>query len=1384
MEDTAPSSPVLVSVFADDKPALPSKLDFSVVGIGASAGGVQALLRFFENMPANSGMAFIVILHLSPKHESNAADVLQRATRMPVVQATKPLAIEKNTVYVISPKTQLTMNDSYLSVAEADVRPLGQHVAIDLFFRTLAIAHKERAFGIVLSGTGADGSAGLARIKEQGGVTIVQSPTDAEHDGMPLAAIGTGAVDFILPVVDMPQKLIDISSNARVLQLPAANDPDAPLAAAVPVSADEEAERALHEVIHLLHNRTGHDFRHYKRATVLRRIERRMQVRGVNNLPAYRALLEQDEQESPALLSDMLIGVTNFFRDREAFDSLERDVLPQLFQHKQTDEQVRVWIAACSTGEEAYSIAMLLAEQAALMPRKPGVQVFATDIDDDAIAVARTGIYPASIVTDVSPVRVRQFFTKEEERYRIRKGIRDSILFAAHNLLRDPPFSKLDLISCRNLLIYLNRDVQAQVLELFHFSLNPGGFLFLGSAESADAVGNFFTPFDKKNRIYRARALSRSSRYMPLPPFGTPHRLPQPDQAMQPQSRRKFSFSEMHQRVLAQYAPPSLVVNQESNIVHMSDRAGRFLRHVGGEPSRNVVSLVLPELRVELRTALFQAWQSRKSVEARRVQLTREDRHYYVNMVVRPFHDEDAASDFVLVLFDEVEQTMSEGAENKDGDKNNMVLKQLEDELQRTKEQLQETIEQSEISTEELRASNEEQQAINEELRSATEELETSKEELQSVNEELITVNYELRMKVEETGKVNDDLNNLVASTDIATVFVDSAMRIKRYTPRAADIFSVIPSDIGRSLLDITHRLDYEQLADDAAATFETLRPVEREVCSTDGRFYIARMLPYRTTEDRIDGAVLTFFDITSLRQAEEKLRAGEERMRLVAESTKDYAIITMDTDGNVTSWNKGAERMFGYAESEILGQSGERIFTPEDRRNGMFDDERRRAREEGRAEDERWHLRKDGTRVFCSGVMTPLRDGEFYGYAKIARDETEHRLRETMREAQLSEEQARRGKAQVDNAMKDEFLAIMSHELRHPLNLIYINAELLSRLPEIAKSPTTAHAAGIIRNAVVSQAKIIDDLLDLSRVNTGKLTLDMSDIDLCAIAREIVEVMQADPAAAGLTIAVVCAEGSVMIRADRVRIEQVVLNLLSNAIKFTPPGGNIELRVEREGETARLEVTDSGYGIAPEFLPHVFDMFAQSSAGMRRNKNGLGIGLMLVRHIVELHGGRIEAVSEGLGRGTRFTVSLPLRATQPAESALRHDATKAGIAGLRILLVDDMEDAVVGLKALLELEGAHVRAVTSATDALKAIDEEAVDLMVSDVAMPGMDGYALIKEVRKKPGLANLPAIAVTGLGRVEDAERAHEAGFSAHISKPVLLDVLVKTATELLRK
>lgn len=1364
-----------------------STLDYPVVGIGASAGGLKALLTFFEQMPSDCGMAFVVIMHLSPKHESNADKILQNVTRMRVLQVQQPVPIERNNIYVIPPAMDLSMSDGYLRLLKS-TRERGPQVAIDLFFRTLADVHHTHAIGIVLSGSGADGSVGLARIKEQGGVTLAQSPEDAEYDSMPLNAIETGMVDIVLPVAEMPQRLVELGRNMVELltqrpPIPSPGDVEQD-------QGDLESERAhtqskpnelaLREILAALRSRTGHDFRHYKQATVLRRIERRMQVNALRDMPSYAKYLQNHPDETPNLLADMLIGVTNFFRDREAFEALERDIVPALYEEKAQaeDKSLRIWSAACSTGEEAYSLGMLFSDYAQIRPHHDDevhLQLFATDIDDRSLEAARTGVYPEAIITDVPPMRLRQYFVKEQNHYRMQKELRERILFARHNILRDPPFSRLDLISCRNLMIYLDRDIQIEVLRMFHFALNAGGYLFLGSSETADACSQLFEPVDKKNRIYRAKNVGSGLRRAPTAPF---HSLTatgplSQSQTSQPHRRnRKFSFADVHQRALEQYAPPSVIVNHDAEIVHMSDRAGNFLRYVGGEPSLNLTILVHPQLRLELRTALYQATHTGKSVEARRVRLERDGRQYYVNMVVRPFRDNEAGSEYMLVIFDEVEDCM-DGNTLANPTTKDSVLTQLEAELQQTKEQLQVTMEHSETSTEELRASNEELQAINEELRSATEELETSKEELQSINEELTTVNFELKTKVDETSKINDDLQNLIASTDIATLFVDRTMRIKWFTPRAQDIFNVIGNDAGRSLLDITHRLDYPQLHQDATEAFESLHLVEREISNLDrSRWYLARLLPYRTLDDRIQGAVLTFIDITDRRRAEEQVRAGEAHMKQLAQSTKGYAIITLDCDGIITTWNRGAENIFGYAEKEVLGQNIRLIYTEADRSLGVPEAERQRALEQGQAADERWHLRRDGTQCFFSGLVNPLVDGrgKVTGFAKIARDITEDRQRSHDQQNELESIQAA-------NQQKDQFFAVLSHELKHPLNLIQLNADLIARSQAAKNTPTLQKATQAIQNAVRSQSRIIDDLMDVSRIRTGKLKLNFITLSYQELLKGIEAVFGPLAQAEGVSFETFKPEQPVFVHADPTRLEQIIWNLLNNAWKFTKGGDRICMQLERDGDLARLDVIDTGEGITADFLPKVFDMFGQAEMQhAQRSKHGLGIGLALVKQLVEAHGGRIEAFSEGLGRGARFSIWLPMHLQTELElSGLASHELNGGLLGIRILLVDDSPDILDTMRELLESEGAKVTVADSGAKGIELAEQSRFDVIVSDVGMPVVDGHKMMSEIRRGTTNAETPSIALTGYGTLSDVDKAKSAGFTLHLRKPIDLQALI---------
>ena len=946
-----------------------------VVGLGGSAGGVTALRDFFANVRADSGQAFVVVLHLSPDHESRLAEVLQSVAAIPVSQVTNTVRIERNHAYVVSPNQSLSITDGLL--VPAAMVQTERRAPVDMFFRALADAHASRAVSVILSGTGSDGASGSKRIKEQGGLVVAQEPASAQFQDMPAAAIATGLVDLVLLPADMPSHLLDYARrhDRSVLQ--------------IQTGPGEPDFAAVREILTMVRARTGHDFTSYKPGTVLRRIARRMNVKQIPTLQDYARLARDDAAEAGALMKDLLISVTNFFRDPEAFAELERLVIPHLFAADRMHDQVRVWSAGCATGEEAYSLAMLLIEAAAAAPEPPAVQVFATDIDEAAIAVAREGFYPNADVADVSEARLQRFFHRAAGGYRIQRELREVVLFANHNLIRDPPFSHLDLIACRNVLIYLNRTVQERAFATFHFALRPGGFLFLGQSESPQGT-DLFLPLDKSAHIFESRTVS-SRRPLPVseptivPPRGAP-RLAEFGLS------HRLIPADLHLRLLEQYAPPSAVVTDEHNVVHLTEGAARYLVVPPGEPSRDITRLARPELRSDLRAALHQAARERTSVDVRRVRVVIGDAEVSVRLRIRPALQEGhPPTGFFLILFEEEREPVAERPVELTSPIA-VGTARLDEELARVKEQLRGTIEQYETQVEEAKASNEELQALNEELRSSAEELETSKEELQSVNEELTTVNEELKIKVEELAHTNNDFVNFMNSTDIASIFLDRQMRVKLSTPRAADIFNLLPADRGRPLSDITSRLVHDRLQDDVRSVLEHLQMVERELSTPDGLWYLMRVTPYRTVDDRIEGVILTFVDITSRRQAEERVRAGEERLRLLIDSTVDYAIFTMSDDGVIDSWNSGAQRMFGFEAPEILGQPVEILFTPEDRAADVPADERARAAALGRADDERWRLRKDGSRLYCSGITMRLGDGHRYGFAKIARDLTAKR--------------------------------------------------------------------------------------------------------------------------------------------------------------------------------------------------------------------------------------------------------------------------------------------------------------------------------------------------------------------------------------------------------
>ncbi len=833
---------------------------FPIVGIGASAGGLKAFQEFFSALPARPGMAFVLVQHLSPDHESALAELVQSKTEMIVTQVADHPDVEADRVYVIPPGKHLEIEDGHLQLVEAR-RDRGRPAAVDHFFRTLAADQGPRAVCVVLSGTGSDGSLGLKNVKERGGLTMAQTPADAEYDGMPQSAINTGLVDLEGTAEALAHQLVGIrASDDRVL-LP--QTPDAAL--------PENDHQALQAIFAHLRERTAHDFSDYKRTTILRRLARRLQVTRQPDLPAYAAYLRSTPEEIQALLRDFLISVTQFFRDDKAFEVLETETIPALFDGKTANDQVRVWVAGCATGEEAYSIAMLLCEHRERLDHPPDLQIFATDIDERALERAREGLYTDADAADVSPERLRRFFDSEGGGVRVKSELRQIVLFARHNLLADPPFSRLDLIACRNVLIYFNRPVQERVFATFHYSLRSDGFLFLGAAEGPSLISKGFTPSDKPARIYARRdvggrppimALGRGDGFQGAPPA-------RPDPSDPP---REGLVERYREWTVEQYAPPRLLVDEHYDITHVFGDAGEYLVDREGPVTQNVVDKVLRAFRFDLRAALFRAFSAGESTDTRFQRITIGGKDRITRLHVGRAGGAALQDGLAEVVFIELDPTtvaaLGSGLELKGEPLSDGVAAHLEEELRQTRRRLQLTVEESETSTEELKASNEELQSINEELQSTTEELETSKEELQSTNEELQTVNQELKNKVEELVRSNSDLQNLIASTDIATVFLDRALQLKRYTPRAADLFHVRPGDMGRPFDHIVHRLQHESLSETARRVLDTLVQEEIDVESEDGRWYSARVNPYRTTDDRIDGIVLTFVDVTELHDA------------------------------------------------------------------------------------------------------------------------------------------------------------------------------------------------------------------------------------------------------------------------------------------------------------------------------------------------------------------------------------------------------------------------------------------------------------------------------------------------------------------------------------
>jgi two-component system, chemotaxis family, CheB/CheR fusion protein len=837
---------------------------FPTVGIGASAGGVSALQQFFQQIPPDTGAAYVVIVHLEPNHASELAEILAHKTQMPVQQVNRKAPLEPNKIYVIPPNRRLLITDHEITSFAFD-EPRGQRSPIDHFFRSLADQHGD-SFAVVLTGAGSDGAVGAKAIKEAGGLILVQDPAEAEYPSMPRSAIATGFADVVAPVRDLAQQLVELLKAKAY----------APVETLEPTG-----EESLKRILTYLRSRTGHDFLRYKRSTIYRRLARRMQVRKIESLADYFELLKEKPEEVQSLFHDLLISVTTFYRDPSAFDSLLREVISKLFDMEDPNTQLRVWAPGCASGEEAYSIAMMFADEAARRDVRAEVQIFASDLDNTALAIAREGRYPLAVEADIGEERLRKYFTKEADHYRIRREIRDMVLFATHSILKDPPFSRLHLISCRNLLIYLEKDLQQLAISTFHYALKPSGYLFLGASETAENPVGLFRVIDRDARIYQSNIRASGEKNFPHV-FVSPRINDAP--VFAPLKAGDHAPAVVHGRALELTAPPSAVVDSNCHILNMSEGVGRFIQPSGGQIRNDITELARPELRFDLRAALHRAFERNQPTLSLPVPVQFNGAAKRVFLQVKPVAFDKEAPRQAVVFFiegDAIQLAEDDKASLEPNHASGIAVRELKQELELLRSRLRVSREEYETANEELRAANEELQSINEEYRSTAEELETSKEELQSINEELQTVNAELKIKLDGVSRANNDLQNLMASTDVGTLFLDSKLRIKRFTPRITDLFNIQATDDGRPITDFTHRLDYPRFTEDAQTVLRDLSVVEREIAS-DGKWYLTRIRPYRTTEDRIEGVVCTFVDVTARVKTEEALKSSEAHLRLL----------------------------------------------------------------------------------------------------------------------------------------------------------------------------------------------------------------------------------------------------------------------------------------------------------------------------------------------------------------------------------------------------------------------------------------------------------------------------------------------------------------------
>jgi two-component system, chemotaxis family, CheB/CheR fusion protein len=1314
---------------------------FPVVGVGASAGGLEAFRKLLEAVPKDSGIAFVLIPHLDPSQPSMMADLLSAHTAMPVVQAADRMMLERNHVYVISPQAYLSVHDRALRLTVPQA-PHRVRLPFDFFLSTLAEEYGERSIAVILSGTGADGSVGLKAVSDKGGLVIAQDPEEAAFDGMPRNAIATGAVNLVLPIAQIPQALIRYVRHPYVT-------------AGGVHAAREDEERALGEIIELLRARTSRDFTHYRQATLLRRIHRRMAASGIEQIADYIALLRADAHELELLAKDFLIHVTSFFRDPAAFESLAKSVLPRLVTEA-GDGPVRVWVPGCSTGEEAYSLAMLFVEEYATQERPVRLQIFASDIGADALDVARAGVYPDSINADVSPERLQRFFTRQDRGYRVSRELRDMIVFTDHDLLADPPFSRIDLVSCRNLLIYLQPEEQRRVLSQFHFALREGGYLFLGVSETIGQLAEFFEPVASVLRIFRRIGYGRPREQAFAPGIAERARTLWPRAPLRTDQRTPAPAETAQQMLLAR-APAAVLVGRNYRAQHFWGPIDRYLRVSPGELTGDALTMLREGLASRFRAVVRQASREKTAVSGGGARVRRNGGDVSVRITAQPLpHDGD---ELLLVTFEDEPEPKPVAATETPAEVSRVA--QLEHELEDTRRELESTIRELEDSNQELSAINEEALSINEEFQSTNEELETSKEELQSLNEELATTNSQLHEALDRQRQTNDDLQNILNSSDAATLFLDENLNIRLFTPTVATRFNLIASDVGRPLADLANPFVDIDLIADARLVLTDLATVKREGRTSSGSSYTYRTAPYQTQDNRIGGVVISLSEISAIKAVEE----AAEEARAYAQGVIDTIgepLVVLDEAMNVVSAGQSFYQVFAASPSDTVGRQlpdsdAHHLDVPALR---AFLDRVKNDSQALQTSEIEIDLPRHGRRALIVTARHIRRGRAATQWVLLSFNDISD-YRDT--EQQLA---AARQAAEQANLLKSRFLAAVSHDLRQPLQTLTMLHGALRGEPMAEKRSELLSQA---EDAVDGMSGVLNALLDIDQLEAGALQPQPVDFAISELLGRLNSEYGMHARAKGLDWRYVPCRLSV--RSDPPLLEQMLRNLLSNAVRYTEKG-KILLGCRRRDSMLRIEVWDTGIGIAEADISRIFEEYQrtdQTAAG------GRGLGLAIVRRLGDLMGHAVHARSQ-LGKGSVFSIDVPRRDEPPTRrgNGLRMPAPPAGDPGGAILLIED-DPAVRGsLERALNLAGYRVVAAGSGAEALSLVGSDVCqpDLVLSDYFLQeGMDGVRAVAAVRAAIGRP-LPAILLTGDIRQRDIVLAG----SIVLTKPVKPEALLR--------